>query len=92
MKHAAIPITFCADEDKNGVIDHDELNRCFRKLGVSFTEEEIDDLFNECDINEDMRVEFDEFIVLLCLVYLLQEEPASSEVVSSAPPPKKTPL
>lgn len=70
------------DEDKNGAIDHDELNRCFRKLEVSFTEEEIDDLFNECDINEDMRVEFDEFIVLLCLVYLLQEEPASSEVKS----------
>ncbi|KAJ8423781.1 hypothetical protein Cgig2_018440 [Carnegiea gigantea] len=68
------------DEDKNGAIDHDELKRCFRKLEVSFTEEEIDDLFNECDINEDMRVEFDEFIVLLCLVYLLQEEPASKEM------------
>jgi len=51
-------------------------------LEVSFTEEEIEDLFKECDVNEDMRMEFDEFIVLLCLAYLLQEEQSSSQVVS----------
>lgn len=70
------------DEDKNGAIDHGELKTCFRKLEVSFTDEEIDDIFKECDINEDMRVEFNEFIVLLCLVYLLKEEQTSTEVKS----------
>ncbi|KAE8680294.1 putative calcium-binding protein CML21 [Hibiscus syriacus] len=59
------------DEDSNGAIDHEELKKCFQQLQVSFTEEEITDLFNACDINKDMGIKFNEFIVLLCLVYLL---------------------
>ncbi|KAJ6808118.1 putative calcium-binding protein CML21 [Iris pallida] len=61
------------DEDSNGTIDPQELKHCFHKLEVSFTEEEINDLFEACDINEDMGMKFNEFIVLLCLVYLLKE-------------------
>ncbi|KAJ0988173.1 hypothetical protein J5N97_006529 [Dioscorea zingiberensis] len=60
------------DEDANGAIDHEELKHCFNKLEVSCTEEEIDDLFEACDINETMGIKFNEFIVLLCLVYLLK--------------------
>ncbi|KAL6553345.1 hypothetical protein OROGR_007187 [Orobanche gracilis] len=44
------------------------------ELELNFTDEEIDDLFAACDINEDMRMKFNEFIVLLCLVYLLKED------------------
>ncbi|TVU08141.1 hypothetical protein EJB05_41530 [Eragrostis curvula] len=66
------------DEDSNGEIDKEELKRCFHKLEISFTEEEITDLFEACDINEDMSMKFNEFIVFLCLVYLLNE-PAVSE-------------
>ncbi|EXB51070.1 putative calcium-binding protein CML21 [Morus notabilis] len=61
------------DEDSNGAIDQEEMKKCFHKLGISFTEEEISDFFNACDINEDMGIKFNEFIVLLCLVYLLKD-------------------
>ncbi|POO02910.1 Parvalbumin [Trema orientale] len=62
------------DEDSNGAIDQEEMKKCFHKLGISFTEEEISDFFNACDINEDMGIKFNEFIVLLCLVYLLKDD------------------
>ncbi|PON47207.1 Parvalbumin [Parasponia andersonii] len=62
------------DEDSNGAIDQEEMKKCFHKLGISFTEEEIIDFFNACDINEDMGIKFNEFIVLLCLVYLLKDD------------------
>ncbi|KAG2682721.1 hypothetical protein I3843_11G204400 [Carya illinoinensis] len=65
------------DEDSNGAIDHDELKKCFHKLEISFTEKEINDLFEACDINEDMGMKFNEFIVLLCLVYLLKDDPTA---------------
>nr|GEW65792.1 probable calcium-binding protein CML21 [Tanacetum cinerariifolium] len=66
------------DEDKSGTIDPKELNHCFRKLEIDFTDEEINDLFEECDINHDMGINFKEFIVLLCLVYLLKNDPVST--------------
>lgn len=66
------------DEDKSGSIDPKELNHCFRELEIDFTDEEINDLFVECDINDDMGIGFKEFIVLLCLVYLLKKDPASA--------------
>ncbi|KAK8527057.1 hypothetical protein V6N13_084929 [Hibiscus sabdariffa] len=59
------------DEDSNVAIDQEELKKCFQQLQVSFTDEEITDLFNTCDINQDMGMKFNGFIVLLCLVYLL---------------------
>ncbi|KAL2247741.1 probable calcium-binding protein CML21 [Sesamum indicum] len=67
------------DEDGNGSIEPQELKHCFRKLEIKFTDEEIDDLFEACDINEDMRIKFNEFIVLLCLVYLLKEYPTAEQ-------------
>ncbi|KAL8046225.1 hypothetical protein ABFX02_08G164000 [Erythranthe guttata] len=70
------------DEDKNGTIDLQELKHCFRKLEISFTEEEINDLFQACDINEDMTMKFNEFIVLICLVYLLTEDPSDKDAKS----------
>ncbi|MQL78344.1 hypothetical protein Taro_010755 [Colocasia esculenta] len=69
------------DEDSNGAIDQEELKHCFQKLEISLTEEEITGLFKACDINEDMGMKFNEFIVLLCLVYLLQK-PTALHVVS----------
>ncbi|KAG6520666.1 probable calcium-binding protein CML21 [Zingiber officinale] len=61
------------DEDSNGAIDLEELKHCFQKLEISCNEEEISDLFLACDIDENMGMKFNEFIVLLCLVYLLNE-------------------
>ncbi|CAK7323883.1 unnamed protein product [Dovyalis caffra] len=70
------------DEDSNGAIDQEELRKCFHKLETTFTEEEINDLFEACDINEDMCMEFNEFVVLLCLVYLLKDDPATLQAKS----------
>jgi hypothetical protein len=74
---------FCiyADEDSNGEIDQLELKHCFQNLGIESTDEEIKDLFQACDIYEHMGMKFNEFIVFLCLVYLLND-PAVSEAVS----------
>ncbi|WOL13645.1 putative calcium-binding protein CML21 [Canna indica] len=69
------------DEDSNGAIDQEELRHCFQKLEISFNEEEICDLFSACDIDENMGMKFNEFIVLLCLVYLLKE-PAGAQANS----------
>ncbi|VAI78100.1 unnamed protein product [Triticum turgidum subsp. durum] len=66
------------DEDSNGEIDKEELKHCFQKLEISFTEE-IGDLFEACDINEDMGMKYNEFIVFLCLVYLLNDPTASEK-------------
>ncbi|XP_030929902.1 probable calcium-binding protein CML21 [Quercus robur] len=65
------------DEDSNGAIDYEELKKSFHKLEISCTEEEINDLFQACDINEDKGIDFNEFIVLLCLVYLLKDDAAT---------------
>lgn len=69
------------DEDSNGTIDPEELKRCFHKLEISSTDEEISDLFEACDISDTMGIKFNEFIVLLCLVYLFNE-PAAKEAKS----------
>ncbi|KAG0467986.1 hypothetical protein HPP92_017314 [Vanilla planifolia] len=61
------------DEDSNGSIDPEELKHCFHKLEVDFTEEEITDIFKACDIDENLGIMFNEFVVLLCLVFLLKE-------------------
>jgi hypothetical protein len=65
------------DEDSNGEVDKEELKHCFQKLEISFTEEELTDVFEACDINEDMGMKFNEFIVFLCLVYLLNKPAVS---------------
>lgn len=76
------PLPKITDEDSNGAIDQEEMKKCFHKLGISFTEEEISDFFNACDINEDMGIKFNEFIVLLCLVYLLKDGQTAIDTVS----------
>lgn len=66
------------DEDVNGVIDKIELKRSFQKLQVSLREDEFNSLFEACDMHDDMGIRFNEFIVLLCLVYLLRNDSSSS--------------
>ncbi|GAV74769.1 EF_hand_4 domain-containing protein/EF_hand_5 domain-containing protein [Cephalotus follicularis] len=76
------------DEDANGAIDHEELQKSFHKLEITFTEEEINDLFEACDINAYMGMQFNEFIVLLCLVYLLKDDPTALRTKSRMGMPK----
>ncbi|KAG6478828.1 hypothetical protein ZIOFF_062272 [Zingiber officinale] len=72
------------DEDSNGAIDQEELKHCFQKLEIPFNEEEIHDLFLACDIDDNMGMKFNAFIVLLCPVYLLEEPTAHKQYPWSA--------
>lgn len=75
-------LCFATDEDSNGAIDQEELKKCFSKLEISFSEEDINELFKACDFNDDLGMKFNEFIVLLCLVYLFKDDPKALHAVS----------
>lgn len=62
------------DEDSNGSIDREELKKCLKQLQMHMTEEEVEDLFHSCDIDGSAGIQFNEFIVLLCLIYLLKDQ------------------
>ncbi|GJY78093.1 probable calcium-binding protein CML22 isoform X1 [Tanacetum coccineum] len=59
------------DVDSNGTIDHDELRKCLHKFQFDCTEDEINDLFESCSLGRNKGMKFNEFIVVLCLIYLL---------------------
>ncbi|KAF8402094.1 hypothetical protein HHK36_013046 [Tetracentron sinense] len=65
------------DEDSNGTVDYEELKKCLQNLQLHLTEKEMEDLFHSCDMNENEGIQFNEFIVLLCLIYLLMEPSAT---------------
>ncbi|XWS13430.1 hypothetical protein CRYUN_Cryun36dG0036800 [Craigia yunnanensis] len=66
------------DEDSNGTFDHEELNKCLEKLQLRLTKE-VEDLFRSCDIDGSEGIQFNEFIVLLCLIYLLMKPSTSPD-------------
>ncbi|PHT25993.1 putative calcium-binding protein CML22 [Capsicum baccatum] len=76
------------DEDSNGTIDRDELKKCVKKLQFHVKEEEIDDLFDSCDVDEKEGIQFNEFIVLLCLLYLVMDSSSSSNNTSKIGSPE----
>ena len=49
------------DKDKSGFICREELRQVMINLGESTTEEELDEMMNEADINKDGKVSFEEF-------------------------------
>ncbi|KAJ1261600.1 hypothetical protein BS78_09G042600 [Paspalum vaginatum] len=60
------------DEDSDGTIDAEELRRCLGELQVRLSsEQEADDLHRYCDLDRRSGIQFQEFVVLLCLMYLL---------------------
>lgn len=61
-----------ADKDGNGTIDMEELKKCLEELKLmSLSEEEVKGLYGWCDVDGSKGIQFNEFIVLLCLIYLL---------------------
>ncbi|XP_076948037.1 putative calcium-binding protein CML22 [Bidens hawaiensis] len=75
------------DEDSNGTIDNEELKKRLQKLQFDCTTEEIRDLFVSCDIDGSNGIQFNEFIVLLCLIYLLAG-PSSSHATPTVGSPE----
>ncbi|KAL7251231.1 hypothetical protein ACSBR1_013124 [Camellia fascicularis] len=76
------------DEDSNGTIDLEELKKCLQKLQLHLTEKEIDDLFHSCDVDGSEGIQFEEFIVLLCLIYLLMDHSNSPHTTSKMGSPQ----
>lgn len=50
------------DKDQNGYITNNEFRYILTKLGERFTDQEVDTLFRECDLNDDGRLDYEEFI------------------------------
>ncbi|KAI4338348.1 hypothetical protein L6164_016687 [Bauhinia variegata] len=65
------------DVDGNGFIDQNELKICLEQLQLHLPEKEIEDIFHYCDIDESEGIQFNEFIVLLCVIYLLEQPPST---------------
>lgn len=61
------------DEDSNGSIEPNELKGFLDHLELHLPEQEIENLFHYCDIDGSKGIQFNEFIVLLCLIHLLTE-------------------
>ncbi|MCO5608646.1 hypothetical protein L7F22_062860 [Adiantum nelumboides] len=57
------------DKNGNGTLELEQLKDCFRQLQVSFTDEEVKDLYAKSDMNANSGIDFKEFIkplVKLC--------------------------
>ncbi|KAK7256238.1 hypothetical protein RIF29_29677 [Crotalaria pallida] len=65
------------DQDSNGSLEPNELEKFLEHLHLHLPEEDIENLFHYCDIDGSKGIQFNEFIVLLCLIHLLQEPPTS---------------
>ena len=50
------------DKDGNGLIDRDELAIALQQLGEKLSEEEIDEMLEDCDTNGDGQIDFEEFM------------------------------
>lgn len=68
------------DEDSNGSIEPHELEIFLEHLQLHLQEQEIESIFHYCDIDGSKGIQFNEFIVLLCLIHILTE-PLSSDNV-----------
>jgi len=56
-----IPRAFEECADDAGMITKEEVSTIFQKLGLSVSEEELNQLFNNADTDQDGRITYDEF-------------------------------
>ncbi|XP_060570280.1 uncharacterized protein LOC132728623 isoform X2 [Ruditapes philippinarum] len=60
------------DRDGNGYIDAEELRICMINLGEKLTLEEVEEMIREVDIDYDGRMDYQEFVKLMCSKYALE--------------------
>ncbi|KAJ0254703.1 calcium-binding protein CML22 [Hirschfeldia incana] len=77
------------DKDGNETIDMVELKKCLEELKLmSLSEEEVNGLYGWCDVDGSKGIQLNEFIVLLCLIYLLAKPYSESSEESREMGPK----
>ncbi|KAM0052934.1 putative EF-hand domain-containing protein [Helianthus debilis subsp. tardiflorus] len=76
------------DVDSNGIVDREELTKCLQKLQFDCTEQEINDLFESCDLGRNKGMKFNEFVVVLCLIYLLGGTLSSNHMATTMVSPE----
>lgn len=56
------------DRDRNGFITADELRHMMKNLGERMTDDEVETMIEEADINRDGRVNYEEFVkIMTCM-------------------------
>ncbi|CAG2202167.1 CALM [Mytilus edulis] len=53
------------DKDKNGFVSVDELRYIVTHLGDKMTDDEVQEMFDEADLNNDGQLNYEEFVVLM---------------------------
>ena len=53
------------DKDKDGKISDKELKNAMVSMGQSPTDDEISEMMREVDLNQDGKIDFDEFMILM---------------------------
>ncbi|KAG6962379.1 hypothetical protein JG688_00008630 [Phytophthora aleatoria] len=59
------------DKESKGYIEFSDLSRVFEQLGANFSAEEIGQVFEESDMMEDGKLNFNEFLVCLAIGFVL---------------------
>ena len=58
------------DKDENGFISADELKEAMISLGEMYTNEEVDEIITEANIDEDGHVKNEESIIMIKVILL----------------------
>ncbi|KAL3474600.1 hypothetical protein BJX99DRAFT_231295 [Aspergillus californicus] len=53
------------DRDNSGTIDADELRQVLRSIGEGVSDEDVDDMLREADVNGDGSIDYQEFVRLM---------------------------
>ena len=69
------------DIDRNGSIDVEELEMLLRALGLNPTKEEVSLMISEMDLNNNGRVDYNEFLMLM--EQKMQQQDTEEELIES---------
>jgi hypothetical protein len=61
-------------------MDPEEMKNCFNKMQIQLPERDMHSLYRYCDIDRNKGIQYPEFIVLLCLTYLLTASSTENNV------------
>jgi len=62
------------DEDGDGTISREELKKCMRKIGEELSDDDLNEMLNEADLNGDGQIDFNGMINFNFLLYFLIPE------------------